>query len=1142
MKGLIRAAIGQGVLINVVFVGLVICASVIALPNIPVDRFPNIQFGEVEVTTTYPGASPEEVEILVTREIEDALRDMNDIEFVRGSSRQGRSTVRVKFVDDTHYDALYDELRLRVLAIQNRLPRVNNQPLQPVFNMLEVDEWLPLVQVNLVSTSETAPLDRRALVLLGKELQNRLDAVPGVKRVQLVGERPEQFEVMLRPAALEAHGLTLAEISQALSEGGGTTPAGTIDTALGERLIRIDGRYRSQEDIMAVVIRRDGDGRSLRLGELVDIVNSGPRPIPGTIIQSISGYESVGAKVLKEAQASAPRVKDAVVAAVDEFLLAYPERRFEVIYTEDNTIEIRDGMGVLAQSLLLSVVLVMVLLFLFLANRSSAWNISLIALGLGALLVMLFSDDGWITALCIGGLGALVLFTCRAAVLAVSGVAFSFLGAILVFWLMGQSLNEITLLGFILISGIIVDDAIIVIENIQRHREAGKPLIQAAVDGTSEVFWPVLSAGLSTMAAFLPLLLMTGAVGEFFALVPIAVTTALAISLVEALIILPLHVVEAERLLGPDGSLKRHANRQDGLPQRGLLGWLARRYDRALRANLRHPYLTSAGAGFLFLLSIGILVYSAQAPRYGYRPIIRSEFFPEDLSVLMLTMRGPNGVSVDYTDAKAREISAYLRDLGEGRIWTVTTFAGMELDPTYKPSFANNLAVLMVKLPPRESRTFRDPRTWLGELRQLVNERFDGAGWSIELRPAPTGPPTGLPINVRVSGSNDAQVNRLSTDLLAWMRQQTEAPEGLLPGVINLRDDAEERSQVWSFIIDRERLSAYGLSENLVQRFLASATDGIYAGEFRRHDGDIPIRIRLPTQVAEAQAPLLDIPIVRIGDGGAIRFDDLGRLEVSEIPANLERRDFQRLVTITGSLDETSPLSAGAVVSIVRDWYRPLAGDYPGATLAFGGEAESTAKSYASLGAAFILAVVLIYGILAAQFRSYFQPFLILSNVAFSFTGVVLLMGLLGIGAHLLDGVIRTERTLFTVNSFIAIIGLSGLVVNDAIVLIHFINRHRSEGMELLEAIILGAHQRMRPIALTTLTTIAGLLPMAIGLPEFSVTWGPFATSFIAGLAVATAMTLLVVPALYLILVRWQERSQRLLIHYIPHFGKKIDE
>ena len=240
----------------------------------------------------------------------------------------------------------------------------------------------------------------------------------------------------------------------------------------------------------------------------------------------------------------------------------------------------------------------------------------------------------------------------------------------------------------------------------------------------------------------------------------------------EALIILPLHVVETERVLGPDRALRKGTTSHEGLPTTGFMGKIASIYDRALLRNLRHPYLAIAASAFLFLLAIGALVYSTVAPRYGLEPIVRSKFFPEDLSVLMLTMRGPNGTPLNHTDVVARETSTHLREMGKDHIYTVTTFAGMELDTTYKPSFGNNLAMMMIKLPPREERAFGDPRGFLSELRKEMVTFAEERGWKAELRPAPTGPPTGLPVNVRISGADEAAIDRLASDLLDWMKEQ----------------------------------------------------------------------------------------------------------------------------------------------------------------------------------------------------------------------------------------------------------------------------------------------------------------------------------------------------------------------------------
>lgn len=1119
MRSLISGALRQNVFINVVFVALAVVAAVIAVPSLPVDRYPNINFGEVEITTSFPGAAPEEVEVEVTQTVEDAIRDMENLEYVRSTSLAGMSMIRLKFIDDTDYNGLYDELRLRVLGVQNNLPVVDGEPLQPTFNLVTVDEWLPVIQANLVSADPAAPLSRRALTLLGKELRTRIEEQPGVKKVVMLGDSPQWFDLVIDPKGLERHGVTLTQVAAALRGTGMSLPAGAIDTAGGERLVRVDSRYRSRDDLLAVVVRLDGDGTPVTVGQLIDPLASGERVADGSVKIAINGQETVAVKVLKLSSASAPTVKAGVEEAVAEFREAHQDSGVSVVFSEDNTLAIADGMGVLADSLILSVILVMVLLFTFLGNRSGRLTTIVTALGLAAVLTVVNVDDSWLRALVIGSLGILILLTCRAAVLTVSGIAFSFLGALLCFWILGYSLNEITLMGFVLVSGIIVDDAIVVLENIQRHREDGKPIVEAAIDGTAEVFWPVVSATLTTMAAFLPMLLMTGAIGEFFALVPIAVAVALGISLIEALIILPLHAVEIEQGLGPDPTLKTRTE-HEAEPARGPIAVAERIYGPLLRWNLRHPFIAMGAVSLLFLGALAVVAQAIIGPLYGMKPILKLQFFPDDMTKLMLRVDMPMGTALERTDALMREMAEHLVARGPGQVRNVTSLAGLSMNSAYLPEFSNQKGMAFIEVPTRDERDFDSQNLYLQDMRQDLEATFETGGVALELQPMQGGPPTGAAVNVRVTGVSEPMVLALATDLEAWMRSQA-VPDGRLDGVIDLATDRSGINTVWSFVPDRRRTAELGLTDVDVQAFIAGAVEGAYVGEFRRSDGDIPVRVRLPEAVAEDLGQLLSIPLADDPSGRVVRFPDLGHLQASTEPSSLVRRDFQRTVTIVGNIAEDSSLGAASVVPIIREWYQANAAGYPGAAIAFGGEAESTGKSYASLGMAFILAVILIYAILAGQFRSYLQPLLIMSNIVFSFTGVVLAMAAFGIAASTLgEQVVAPERAWFTVNSFIAIIGLTGLVINDAIVLIDFINRRRAEGLPVERALIVAGHQRMRPIILTTLTTIAGLLPMAAGIPDFSITWGPFATSFIAGLALSTVMTLLVVPVLYLQLER----------------------
>ena len=1003
------------------------------------------------------------------------------------------------------------------MGVQNLLPTVNGDQLSPLFNELDVDEWLPVVQINLVSKDQSAPISKRSLTLLAKDLRTRLQQIGGVKEVLILGNENEQFILSLDGNRLEQHRITLQEVVQAMRQSGTAPPAGTLSTDSGEKLIRVDSRYRNRNDLLTVVVRRDGFGNDIIVADLINHEKTGIKTFEGTAISSINGLDTVACKVLKEKAENVISINNEVKKIVDFFIAHNSKSNVEAIINLDSTVKIRDGLGVLVNSLALSIIFVLVLLFLFMTQTKKRITLTAIFLSVIAAVIVGIVQVGWIQGVAIGVLTVFVFINCRSAVLTISGIVFSFLGSLCIFYLTKQSINEISLLGFVLVSGIIVDDAIVIIENIQRHRENGELLMPAVLNGTSEMFWPVISASLTTVAAFLPMLLMTGSTGDFFALVPISVAASLGISLVESLIILPLHVVELERVLGPvKQPIAIKSEKGEAESSSGAVPRITKYYDKSLKWTLSHPLITVSFSGFLFFLAAGILIISI----FGTKPILKLVFFPDDTSVVVVTIRMPPATPLQKTDQVVRKVGRYLDELGPDKVANASGVAGMRLDSSYNPVWSNQFGFLFVELPSRDDRSYKDPNKFISELRQEIENKFEEGGIDIELTAAKDGPPIGLPVNVRITGLEDGQILETTEDLLKYMRNEA-VEGGSLHGVIDLTHSRNLYSTVMSFHPDRQRLAIFGLKESEVQQFIADAFDGAYVGDFRRTDTDIPIRARLLRSNFEDPLNIANLLITNDENGRMVRVGDIGEIRTSREAATLIKRDFQRTVTITGNISENARIGATNVVSVVSNWYKENGKRYPGISIAFGGESESTGKSYRSLITAFGLAVLLIYAILAAQFRSYLQPFLIMSNIIFSFTGVILVMAIFGIAAQALpEGWIRNERSYFTVQGFIAIIGLTGLVVNDAIILINFINKRLAEGLPLETALLTAGHQRMRPILMTTITTIAGLSPMAIGIPDFSITWSPFATCFIAGLSVSTTMTLLVVPVLYLLLNR----------------------
>ncbi|MBA1332984.1 acriflavin resistance protein [Candidatus Endoriftia persephone str. Guaymas] len=1041
MESLIRFSLKQRVFYNLMFVVLMV-VGFISIFAMPAERYPNFGFGEVIINTIYPGASAVEVETLVTRKIEDALETVDDVEWVNATSFSGRSNVRLKFVDDSDYEALYDEVRFEVLNIINELPEGVDPP-----HMLyvTVQDWLPVIAVNLVGEHSN-----RALALMAEELKSRLKQIPNVQEVKLSGEDVQEFHVSLDPAKLRALGVSYERVAAALSSANLSIPAGKFTASSGEFLVKVDERFVSREQVLQTVVRKDADASLVRVADLISHAGMGYRdPV---VISSVNGRPSLGLQVIKSDAGNAMRIRDAVVALLEEFRPLLAAQGVELVLTQDSTVYIEDGLNTLGMNMLVGIVLVSLIIWYFMGIRNA----------------------GLVTI----------------------GIPFSFMITMLIMYLTGNSFNEITLFSFVLVTGIIVDDAIVVTENIYRHVQEGEPLQQAIVSGTAEVALPVISATMTTVAAFLPMLIMSGTTGQFFALVPKAVTFAILASLVECLLILPIHYLD----FGPRGGSMIKAVERDNL----LLRLLRSFTDRVLRFTLRFR-LTSV---LLVVIAFGAAVVILGLSVSGKAPLIRIQFFPDDYKLYYVDVVGPSNTPIETIDRKVRTIAEAVMEDGPGYARSAAGFAGYYFNEDYEPVFGNNHGSVMVTMPAVAEQAFADPLAHLERMRQRLKPRFETDGYQLHIHPQKDGPPTGKDINVRIVGSKTETVAALAAELLSFMR----ADPDIGPHLLDLADDQGRPRRVIRLEVLQDRVAEYGLDNARVARLAASVLDGRYIGKYRHLDEEIDLKLYVDQAQLTEPEHALYLPVVEDADR-PVHLADLVRLHSYSEPGEIKRYQGQRAISLKGNIKEGAPTSTPAIVSAVRAHYETLRDRYPGATVIFGGEHEDTQRSFESLAYAFIIAVLVMYVILATQFQSYLQPMIILSAIIFALIGVV--FGKL------------VSQSLFTVNSFIAVIGVAGVVVNDALVLIDFINRRYRSGMARRQAIIEGVHVRLRPIVLTTLTTTLGLLPMALGIPSYSLVWGSMASTFVTGLATATALTLFIVPVLWDLLTGLEERRQR---------------
>ncbi|MES9943596.1 MAG: efflux RND transporter permease subunit [Candidatus Thiodiazotropha sp.] len=1041
MHQIVAFSLKQRVFYNLMFVVLIV-VGFISLFALPAERYPNFGFGEVIISTVYPGASSVEVESLVTRKIEDALEKVDDVEWISSTSFNGRSNIRLKFVDDSAYDELYNEVRFEVLNIISELPQGVDPP--SLLNA-KVQDWLPVIAINLVGEHSN-----RALALMGEEIKTRLLKIPHVQQVDFSGRQTQEFHIYLDPQKLRDVGIGFDQVAQVLSSANLSIPAGKYTNQSGEYLIKLDERFHSLEQVQATVVRRDADGSLVRIQDLISRMGMDYRdPI---VIASVNGKPALGLKVIKSDQGNAMEIRDQIVAVIDEFRPLLKAQGVDVVLTQDSTIYIKDGLTTLGMNMLVGIILVSLIIWYFMGVRNA----------------------GLVTI----------------------GIPFSFMITMLIMYLTGNSLNEITLFSFVLVTGIVVDDAIVVTENIYRHVQEGEPLRDAIINGTAEVALPVISATMTTVAAFLPMLIMSGSTGQFFALVPKAVSFAIIASLIECLLILPIHYLD----FGP-----RQQSAVDLLQRDNAMMRVARRFtDWLLSLTLRFRLLSVLAVSLLFAVSVMILALSAS----GKVPLIRIQFFPDDYKLYYVDIVGPSNIAIEEVDERVKRIAETVMEDGPGMASAAAGLSGLYFNEDYEPIYGNNHGSVMVTMPSASAQSFDDPLAHLDRMREKLKPIYETDGYTLHIHPQNDGPPSGKDINVRVVGANVDAVSGLAAELLTFMQ----ASSDIGPHLIGLDDDRGVPKRLFRLSVEQERVAEFGLDNNQVARLAASVLDGRYLGKYRHIDEEVDLKLRIDSQALQDPENALYIPVVEDAQH-PVYLADLVTVQAYNEPGEIKRYQGQRAISLKADIREGAPTSTPAVVSRVRDHFETIRDRYPGATVTFGGEHEDTQRSFESLAFAFIIAVLVMYVILATQFQSYLQPLIILSAVVFALIGVVF-------------GKLVTQ-SLFTVNSFIAVIGVAGVVVNDALVLIDFINKRYRKGLSRREAIIEGVHIRLRPILLTTLTTSLGLLPMAIGFPSYSLIWGTMASTFVTGLATATALTLFIIPVLWDLLLGFQEWLQK---------------
>jgi CzcA family heavy metal efflux pump len=994
-----------------------------SLSRLPVNRAPDIEIPYALVVATYEGAAPEDVESELSIEIEERLNTLQDLRHMTTVAREGFTTLFLEFEDRTDMDESVRKARDEADLAFNTFPEDADRA------------WVRELSLNdepVVFFTLTGAPDLARLREIAEDLEPDLESVAGVAEVEVFGGQELEVQVLADPAALLARGLTLQDLAATLARHGRSIPAGELRTADSQRLIRATGEIETLEELRTLSVGSGSTG-PLALQDVATVRVGHVRPRSGAWW---NGEPSVTLIVRPRADVDTLETVRRLRARVEAFRADLPPG-VRIVANADQSEDIRRMLGQLGTSA-----------------------------GLGMLLVVAV---------------LLAVFGARQALLVSSVLPLSLLFTVIGLLVLDMEISNIALFAMILVLGLVVDGAIVVAESIQAEREAGASPKVAAKSGLSRVGMPVISADLTTLAAFAPMLLMVGVMGQFMSVLPKVVMFALVGSVFVDHLLLP----------AAAGRMKGAPRRRTDQEPTGVRGWISpdiprlrRLYARALERALRRPALVIGGSTGAFLLAAAIFASGA----------IGSIFMPgSDRGRFDVNFELPPGTSLEETSRVGRLLDAETSEIREVESTVLTTGDTGALNARggqggqSGPSFGR----LTVELVPEGERE-RDQRAVAEDLRARLAPY---AGVTLDVRHPDEGPPTGSALAVRVKGEDLDQLSELADEVQLRVDALAEARD--------VRVDYDRGTPEIRVELDRVRAAErFGVDPEQVSAALLTAFYGIEVG--RMWLGGERVDVRL--QASEAHARSLDhareLPL-RAASGQLVPLGEVADVRLGLAPNAIFRHDTERTITVRA--DAASGSSSVALEDAAREALASVELP-PGFSIGYGGESEERDRSYASLADALQWGVLLIFVIMAIQFDSLLQPLIVLLSVPLAVVGVT--AGLLVTG------------TPFSFLVFIGIVSLTGIVVNSGIVLIDTINRRRRAGMPLRDAIREGSLERLRPVLLTAITTIVGLLPLTLGIGGSGDFWRPLGVAIISGLVASTSLTLFVVPVLYALLHR----------------------
>ena len=1035
---------------------LIVAAGLMAATEIVDEAFPQADLDVIGIDVPYLGAAPEDVETGVVLRVEEAIRNIQGIRRIQSTASPGGASVRIDLELGADAQRVLDEVTAAVQAITT-FPAATEEPI--------IRKLVVRNQVLVIAIS--GAVDIATLKSIAEQVRDELLTLSEVSQVDVAGAPPYEISIEVSEAALRTYQLTFDDVTDAVRRSSIDIPGGSVRSERGDVLLRTIGQaYRGAEYENLVLLARP-DGTRLLLGDVANVVDGFAET------EQLARFDQAPAVMLYVFRSGSRSTTEASAAVHDYIDRVRPRLPDGIALTiwQDQSLAIDDRLAIMLRNGAAGLVLVLVVLALFLEIRLAFW-VSL-------------------------------------------GIPIAFLGAIALMPGLGVSMNMVSSFAFLLVLGIVVDDAIIVGENIYRHqREEGNGL-RGAVEGVREICRPVVFAVLTTVVAFLPLLFVPGIAGEMFGVIPLVVVPCLLFSLLESLGILPAHLAHTRRRRTVGSWFRFQQRTADGLV------WVARSvYEPLLEVALRWRYVTAA-IGIATLTLTGALVLSGRIT-FRFFPSVEAEFITAEVTMPLGTPIAATLQAVAKFEAGASRLRAGLEEeTGMDHFRHVATIVGDQplaagsASPTGRMGSpvtnAPHLAEVTVELVSPEYRSYTSEE--LGIL------------WREHTGPVPEADSVALVASL-MSSSESVDVELAGRDLYALRSAAAALTDRLAEyaGVYEIADSfrtarAEMRLDV------RPAAETLGLRRQDLGRQVRQAFYGEEAQRIQRGRNDIRVMVRYPRDDRRSLGNLENMRI-RTPHGGEVPFGQVARLEAARGLTSIARVDGNRTVDVTASVDPQVS-SASEIVTDLRERILPdLLADFPGVHHSFGGGQAEQRDIMNALATGFVLGLIAIFGLLAIPLRSYIQPVIVMGAIPFAFVGAL--------WGHLLLGIALSFTSMF---GFVA---LTGVVVNDSLIMVDFINRARARpsNASLARAIREAGSRRFRPILLTSLTTFVGLGPMMLDRSLQASLFVPMAASLAFGVLFATLVTLFLVPTSYLILDDLQRLPGRLPAPFAPGAGR----